>query len=721
MTASVIQYRKDSDDIVTLILDAPNQSANLVDDHFRQSLSEIINRLEQEENLAGVVITSAKSTFMAGADLSMIVTITPEQADEFMEFVTQFKKSLRRLETLKVPVAAAINGTALGGGFELCLACHARFVIDDARIQLGLPEVSLGLLPGGGGVVRLTRLLGLEKAAPLLLEGKKLRPQEAKQMGIINEVVSAEELLVKAKAWCLANANVQQPWDRRDFNVPGGVPSNPKLAQMIAVMPAMLSAKTKGCYPAPEAIMSAAVEGLQVDFDSACLIESRYFVKLVTSPIAKNMINTFFFQLHEINKGLGRPAIEERFSAKKVGLLGAGMMGAGIAYTCAMRGIQVILKDTSLEKAQQGKAYSEKLLAKQLSRGQITESQKDEILARIYPTDIMADLAGCDLVVEAVFEDKKLKAEVSSAAEQQLSDTAIFASNTSSLPITGLAKAVTRPHNFIGLHFFSPVDRMPLVEIICGKQTSAETLAKAFDFVQQIKKTPIVVNDSRGFFTTRVIGTYLMEGVGMLEEGVHPASIEIAAAKAGFPVGPLAIIDELTLSLSRKVSVDTARDLAEEGKVYHLPPGESVLNKMLDEFKRLGKSTGAGFYQYPAQGDYPAQGKKYLWPGLLEHFVKAGVNPPLEDLKERLLFIQALETLKCFDEGVIESVAYANIGSIMGIGFPAWTGGVIQLIKQYGLETFMARCQQLADRYGPRFLAPEWLGDVEKRRKLLSF
>ncbi len=715
MTASVIQYRKDSDNIVTLILDAPNQSANLLDIHFQTSLSDIVDKIEQETLLAGVVITSAKSTFMAGADLSMILNITQENAEEFMAFVTQFKKVLRRLETLKVPVVAAINGTVLGGGLELCLACHARFVVDDARVQLGLPEVSLGLLPGGGGIVRLTRLLGLEKSAPLLLEGKKLNPQEAKQLGIVHEVISAEELLSRAKSWCLANPHVQQPWDQKDFKIPGGVPSNPKLAQMIAVMPAMLIAKTKGCYPAPEAIMSAAVEGLQMDFESACLIESRYFVQLVTSQVAKNMINTLFFQIQEINRGAGRPAVAEKWIVKKVGLLGAGMMGAGIAYACAVRGIQVILKDTSLEKSEFGKSYSEKLLAKKISRGQMSIAQKDEILARIYPTDMMADLSDCDLVVEAVFEDKKLKAEVSSVAEQQLSENAIFASNTSSLPITGLAEAVTRPKNFIGLHFFSPVDKMPLVEIICGQQTSMETLAKAFDFVQQIKKTPIVVNDNRGFFTTRVIGTYLMEGVGMLEEGIHPASIERAAAKAGFPVGALAIIDELTLSLSQKVSMDTARDLAAEGKLYHLPPGESVLHRMLDEFKRLGKSTGAGFYEYPAQG------KKYLWPGLVEHFVKAEVNPPLEDLIERLLFIQTLEALKCFDEGVIESVAYANVGSIMGIGYPAWTGGVMQYLRQYGLSEFIRRCAELAGRYGARFTAPAWLSDVSRRQALLGF
>ena len=699
--SEAIRYEKDSDNIVLLTLDDPDQSANTMNDAYKTSMEKVLTRLEGEEGLAGVVITSAKKTFFAGGDLNTLIKVQPEHADEFMAEVTSIKGQLRRLELLKVPVVAAINGAALGGGFEICLACNYRIAIDNPNIKLGLPEVTLGLLPGAGGVVRMTRMLGIEKASPFLLEGKQVNPKKAMAAGMINELAADQnELIAKAKAWCSENKYAKQPWDTANYKVPGGTPSSPKLAPMLAVMPAMLSKKTKGCYPAPEAIMSVAVESLQVDFDTANKIESRYFTKLATGKISKNMITAFFFQLQEINKGASRPSAIEKNPTKKVGILGAGMMGAGIAYVSAMSGIEVVLKDVSLENAEKGKLYAEALLKKRLSRGQISKDKLESILSMITPTGDASDLAGCDLVIEAVFEDRKLKALVTKEAEIEMLQTGVMASNTSTLPITGLAEASIRPSNFIGLHFFSPVDKMPLVEIICGNDTSDEALAKAFDYVAQIKKTPIVVNDSRGFFTSRVFGHFIMEGVGMLGEGLNPASIEMAAARAGFPIGTLAILDELSLELTRKLMLQTKTDYEAEGKTYVAHPAEAVIERLI-ELGRSGKSvSNAGFY------DYPETGKKMLWPGLNKEFGKNGKEIPFEDMQERLLFIQAIDAVRCLDENVLTSIADANIGSIMGIGFPPWTGGVIQYINQYGLQEFVQRAEALAASYGERFIPP---------------
>jgi len=708
--SEAIRYEKDSDNIVVLTMDMPGQSANTMNEKYKVSMDECIDRLEQEEALAGVVITSAKSTFFAGGDLNDLVKATPEVAQEFMDSVTAIKAQLRRLELLKAPVVAAINGAALGGGYEICLACNHRVAINNPKTKIGLPEVTLGLLPGGGGVVRLTRLLGLEAAAPFLLEGKQVNPEKALQAGLIHELAeSAEEMLAKAKAWCKSNAGVMQPWDTRGYKVPGGTPSNPALAMKLPMIPAMLKNKTKGCYPAPEAILSTAVESLQVDVDTAFKIEGRYFTSLATGPISTNMIKAFFFQLQQISKGSSRPKGIDQYTTKQVGILGAGMMGAGIAYSSATSGISVVLKDISEEAAAKGKAYSEKLLTKRVSRGQMSQEKADAVLALIKPTANAEDLQGCDLVIEAVFEKQELKAAVTQEAEAQMLASGIMASNTSSLPITGLAHASCRPANFIGLHFFSPVDKMPLVEIICGKETSDETLAKALDYVLQIRKTPIVVNDSRGFFTTRVIGTFVNEGLGMLGEGLSAASIEMAAAKAGFPIGTLAISDELNLQTMRNIRLATAAALKEEGKALPKSASDDIIDRMLDQYDRGGKLAGKGFY------DYPQSGKKSLWPGLVEHFGAGSKEIPFKDMEERFLFVQALEAVRCMDEGVIESIADANIGSIMGIGFPPWTGGVIQYINQYGLRQFVERAQDLTNKYGDRFTPPSSL--VEKAEK----
>ena len=705
--SQAIRYEAGADGIVLLTLDMPGQSANTMNATYRAAMAETLERLEAErEQIAGVILTSAKKTFFAGGDLNELVAVTRADAEPFFRMVQLLKQQLRRLETLGKPVVAAINGSALGGGWEICLACQHRIALDAPDVQLGLPEVTLGLLPGGGGIVRTVRLLGIEKALPFLLEGKKLRPREALKAGLLHEVVgSREALLSQARTWILANPEATQPWDAKGYKLPGGTPSHPGVAQMLAIAPAMLQDKTKGCFPAPEKILCAAVEGAQVDFATAELIETRYFTELATGQVAKNMIGTFWFQLNEINAGRSRPSAPERRQVGKVGVLGAGMMGAGIAYVSAAAGVEVVLKDVSVEAAERGKAYSAGLLDKKLCRGHLTADEREAFLARIRTTNDEADFVGCDLVIEAVFENRELKGRVTAAAEAAALPDAVIASNTSTLPITGLARAVQHPERFVGLHFFSPVDKMPLVEIIRGEQTSDETLARAFDFVQQIRKTPIVVNDSRGFFTSRVFGTYTNEGLAMLGEGVSAAMIENQARQAGMPVGPLAVSDEVSLSLMAHIRAQTRADLAEEGKSIPEHPAFVVIDAMLECHQRPGKAAGGGFY------DYPAGGKKQLWPGLKVAFAESAQQPEAQEVRDRLLFIQAIETVRCLEEGVLTSVADANIGSVFGIGFAAWSGGALQFINQYGVARFVARARELAERHGERFAPPSLLLD----------
>ena len=700
-----IRYEKGQDQIVVLTLDMPGQSANTMNAAYREAMAATVARLEAEkDSIAGVIITSAKKTFFAGGDLNELIKVDKAHAKEFYASVRVLKAQLRRLETLGKPVVAAINGAALGGGWEICLACHYRVALDDKSVQLGLPEVTLGLLPGGGGVVRMVRLLGLEKALPYLLEGKKIRPQQALQTGLINELaVDRTELLAKSRAWILANPQARQPWDNKAYQIPGGTPSNPKVAQMLAIAPSILRSKTNGCFPAPEKILCAAVEGAQVDFDTAHLIETRYFTELVTGQVAKNMIGTFWFQLNQINAGSSRPQGFAPYVTRKVGVLGAGMMGAGIAYASACAGIDVVLKDIDLAAAEKGKAHSAALLDKKVSRGQLTAEQRENTLARIHPTQDDADLAGCDLIIEAVFEDRELKARVSAAAQRVVGADAVIASNTSTLPISGLATAVPDQGKFIGLHFFSPVDKMPLVEIIKGAHTSDETLARGFDFVLQINKTPIVVNDSRGFFTSRVFGTFTNEGIAMLGEGVAAPMIETEARKAGMPVGPLAVSDEVSLSLMSHIRQQTVKDLQAEGKAVPTHPATAVIDLLVNEYKRMGKAAGGGFYEYPAGG------QKHLWPELKSRFEQPGQQISPQDIRDRLLFIQAIETVRCVEEGVLMSTADANVGSIFGIGFAAWSGGALQFINQYGLNDFIARARYLAEQYGDRFTPPALL------------
>jgi 3-hydroxyacyl-CoA dehydrogenase/enoyl-CoA hydratase/3-hydroxybutyryl-CoA epimerase len=724
LRGNTIKWERGEDGIVVLTLDDPNQSANTMNRDYAESMSATIERLEGErDSIRGVVIASAKKTFFAGGDLGELRAAGKDDAPQIAEMVRAGKAQLRRLETLGKPVVAAINGAALGGGLEICLASHHRVALDDPKVKLGFPEVKLGLLPGAGGVVRSVRMFGIVDALmKLLMQGQEVRPAQALEMGLVDELVgSREELVPAAKAWIEAQPAEEptvQPWDVKGYKIPGGTPSNPKLAQNLPAFPANLRKQLKGAnYPAPHHIMAAAVEGAQVDFDAAIEIEGRYFVDLVTSQVAKNMIQAFFFDLQQVNGDRNRPEGIEPFRPQKVVVLGAGMMGAAISYVCAKAGIEVVLKDVSLEAAEKGRSYSQGLLEKAISRGRSTQEKADALLARITATDDPTAAAGADLVIEAVFEDPAVKAQVFAEIEPHLAPDALLASNTSTLPITQLAEGVTRPEEFIGLHFFSPVDKMPLLEIIKGERTSEETLYRALDVAKLIGKVPIVVNDSRGFFTSRVIGTFINEGVGMLLEGIPPASIEQASGQAGYPAPVLQLSDELNLNLAKKIRDATKAAVEAEGATFEDRPSFRVVDRML-EAGRGGKLAGAGYYDYE-------EGKRVgLWKGLAEMFppIEDPSSISLKDLEERMLFAEALETVKCLDEGVIESVADANIGSILGIGFPGWTGGVLQYVNGYegGVAGFVARARELAARYGERFEPPASLAEKAERGETYS-
>jgi 3-hydroxyacyl-CoA dehydrogenase / enoyl-CoA hydratase / 3-hydroxybutyryl-CoA epimerase len=689
--------------IATLTFDEPGSPVNTMCEAWQADLTKAVAQLVTDrDRFQGVVLASAKTTFFAGADLKGVMRLKASDSGPAFTGIELVKKNFRTLETLGKPVVSCLNGTALGGGWELALVGHHRIAVNDAKIQFGLPEVTLGLLPGATGVTKMTRLLGLLGAQPFLVEGKLFGPREAHEMGLVHELVSdAAKLRPAALAWIAAHhadpSAAQHPWDAKDYRMPGGTAANPKIASALSVAPAMLKKQTRGLYPAPEAILACMVEGSIVDYETALRIESRYLVKLLVGSNAKAMINTFFFNLNSIKSGQSRPGQSARFKPGRVGVLGAGMMGAGIAYAQASRGVATVLKDVSLERAEQGKAYSVKVTQPRVDKGRLSAQDQAALLARITPTDKAADLQGCDMIIEAVFENRELKAKVTQEAEAMLAPGGFFASNTSTLPISGLAKASAKPEKFIGIHFFSPVDKMRLVEIIRGKATDDETVARAFDYVQAIGKTPIVVNDSRGFFTSRVFGTFVMEGAAMLGEGIPAPVIEQGGLQAGMPVGPLAVIDETSLTLSVHVLDQTRADLAAEGQAFVATPGQQLIERMVKEYKRGGRAAGGGFY------DYPVGARKQLWAQLKPLFEKPGQAWDLQEVKDRLLYRQAVETARCLSENVLTNVADANVGSIFGIGFPAWTGGAMQFIYGQGLDAFERRCAQLAERHGDGF------------------
>uniref|UniRef100_UPI0035DCE75F 3-hydroxyacyl-CoA dehydrogenase NAD-binding domain-containing protein n=2 Tax=Janibacter limosus TaxID=53458 RepID=UPI0035DCE75F len=707
----MIRYERDDEGIVTLTMDDPDAGANTMNETYKVAMGETIDRLEAErDDITGVVLTSAKKTFFAGGNLTDLQSVTQETAGEFFEEIEGIKSQLRRPEQLGKPVVAAINGAALGGGPEIALATHHRIAVDDPKVKLGLPEVSLGLLPGGGGVTRLVRMLGIREALMgWLLQGQQRTPAAALDKGVVDQLVATrEELVPAAKQWIREHKDDEtaavKPWDVKGYRIPGGTPSVPKFAMNLPAFPANLRKTLKGApTKSPRAIMSAAVEGSQVDFDTASRIESRYITELAAGRESTAMIRAFFFDMQTINSGKLRPAGVEKRPVAKIGVIGAGMMGAGIAYSAAMSGIEVILKDVTEEGAAKGKSYSEKLPAKRVERGKMDRAKADAVLARITPSVDVADPAGVDAVIEAVFEDYDLKKKVFAEIEAVVGPETLLCSNTSTLPITSLRGFSTRPKDFIGLHFFSPVDKMQLVEIIRGEQTGDEAAARAIDIVQQIRKIPIVVGDGRGFYTSRVFGTLILEGATALAEGIDPQFVERAATQAGFPAPPLAMLDEVSLTLTQHIRAEADKAAAAEGKTLPKGPGEQLIDTMV-ELGRKGRASGAGLY------DYPADGPKVLWPELRERWGK-GTEIPFEDLQDRYLFIMALETAGCFEDGVLTDAVSANIGGIFGIGFPPHTGGPATFMTNYegGSAGFVARANELADTYGERFRPSAWL------------
>ncbi|MES2992128.1 MAG: 3-hydroxyacyl-CoA dehydrogenase NAD-binding domain-containing protein [Pseudomonadota bacterium] len=705
-----LRYELADDGIATITFDELGSAVNTMKLQWQHDLAEATDCLvRDEEKIKGVLLASAKTTFFAGAELKGVLKLKAEDAATGFAQIEGLKRSFRRIETLGRPVVALLNGAALGGGWEVALVGHARFALDDRKIQFGMPEVSLGLIPGATGITKTVRLLGLMAAQPYLLEGKLFGPREALELGLVDGLGdSMDSLRAQALAWIADHPDATQPWDRKDYGMPGGTPSNPKIATGLVVAPAMLSQKTRGLYPAAQAILEAMVEGAMVDYDTATRIESRKLAKTMVTQTTKNMVTAFFFDMNAIRSGKSRPRDVPKWKPSKIGVLGAGMMGAGIAHAAASRGIPCVLKDVDADKARAGFEAVRKVTAPAVAKGRMTEAQQGQLLNLITPTGDANDLRGCDLIIEAVFEQRDLKAAVTREAEPMLARGGVFASNTSTLPISGLASTSARPQKFVGLHFFSPVHKMKLVEIIRGAQTDDETVARAFDVVTALGKLPIVVNDSRGFFTSRVFGTFVMEGATMLAEGVPAPLIEHAALAAGMPVGPLAVLDETSLALSVHVLDQTRADLAAEGRAYEAGAGELLVERMVKELQRAGRAAGGGFY------DYPKGAPKRLWPELRALFEKPSDTPrSIDALKQRLLYRQSIETARCLTEGVLTSTFEANIGSIFGIGFPAWTGGAMQFIEAEGRETFIANAATLAAQHGPRFaLAPEVIARI---------
>lgn len=707
---------KDADGIVLITWDSPGKSMNVIDQSVMEELNELIDTVSSDESIKGAVITSGKKAFGAGADLTMLQGMLGEYAtmkaqDEdkaarmLVDGASSMNTTLRKLETGGKPWVAALNGTALGGCLEIALACHARVSADNDSITFGLPEIKVGLLPGGGGTQRIPRLVNPQDAVTMLLQGKNQRPKKAKQLGFINEVVPADDVIETSKQLIRDGLKPIAPWDVKGFKAPISIWS-PQGVQMISAGNAIMHRETYGNYPAATNIMKCVYEGLQVPFDLAIKIETRYFANVMTTPEARAMIRSLFINMQELNKGARRPDVPAN-TIKKVGVLGAGLMGAGIAYVTAKAGMEVVLIDRDQEYAEKGKAYSANILDKAISRKHSTPEKKDALLSLITPSTDYALLDECDLVVEAVFEEKGVKKDVTEKAEAVMGKSAIFASNTSTIPITDLAKASSRAENFIGIHFFSPVDKMLLVEIIMGKKTGDAALAMAVDYVLAIKKTPIVVNDSRGFYVNRCVGRYMSEAWSMLIEGVPAPMIDTVAKMAGMPIGPLQLNDEVAIDLSQKVLKQTAADLG-DGAVDLAQV--DLINTMIDKHGRLGKKAGKGFYDYPAK---PA--KKHLWPELKELYPQQNADDvSVQDIKDRYLYTIAMEAARTVQEGVVTDIREADVGAILGFGFAPFTGGPLTFIDEIGLVNFQKRARQLAKQYGDHFKPIKLINQMAK-------
>jgi len=701
-----------SDGIAILEIDVKDRPMNVITSDFAKELAERVEQVTTDEKIIGAIITSSKNDFMAGADLkSMLPSLMKlSNASEMVDAVVQSNGVSRNIETCGKPFVAAINGTALGGGLEICLACHYRIAIDRPDAVLGLPEVLVGLLPGGGGTQRLPRMIGVQNALELMTQGKHIKPAVAKSMGIVDELSSKEDLIGKAKQWIIDVGDPVKPWDKKGFKVPGGFdPNTTSTIQVFSIVNAMVAKNTNHNYPAPISIVSSVYEGCQVPIDTGLRIESKYFVKLLRDPVAGNMIRSLFINKQSADKLRARPKDVEKSKVTNLGMLGAGMMGSGIALVSAQAGINVVLLDSTIESATKGKKYTEKYLEKSIALKKMTSEKAKVIIDRIQVTTDFNDLKDCDLIIEAVFENREIKADVTQKTEKVIADSVIFASNTSTLPITGLAKASSRPKSFIGMHFFSPVERMPLVEIIMGEESSDEALAKSLDYIQQIRKTPMVINDSRGFFTSRVFSQACNEANEMLREGVLPALIENGARQAGYPVGPLAVQDETSIELGHKIHVQTIEDIGDE---YKPQSAVDVAEKMY-ELGRLGKKYRKGFYEYPDDGP------KKIWSGLAEAFPVSQTQPDLQLIKDRLMTIQSLDAYRCLEENVLTSPDDGDIGSIFGWGFPPWSGGVFSYIDTVGIKAFVERCDDFHKRFGERFKVPDSLR--ERANKNESF
>jgi 3-hydroxyacyl-CoA dehydrogenase/enoyl-CoA hydratase/3-hydroxybutyryl-CoA epimerase len=710
MNLETFKFDVDADGIALATFDVPGRSMNTLTAKAVQDLAAIADEVGSNAAIKGLVITSGKTSgFCAGADLGELgggsggggAKGDPEaQLKAAFDRSFQMNKILRNLETCKKPVAAAINGLALGGGLEVTLACHYRVVANDnPKLQLGLPEAKVGLMPGAGGTQRLPRLIGAQAAAPFLLQGESMKADQAKSLGVVHELAPTAELVTRAKAWVKANPNAKAPWDDPKFKIPGGGPNSPGGLPVFTFGNAMLAKQTWLNYPAQKHIMSAVYEGLAVPMDAALRIESRFFVKTLMTPEAKGMIRSLFLSMQDLSKGASRPAGYPKYEIKKAVVIGAGLMGAGIAYVQAKAGIETILLDVSQESADKGKDYSRKIVEKDISRGKTTKEKGEALLALITPSTDYTLAKGADIVVEAVFENPELKAKVTKEIEQHLAPSGVMGTNTSTLPITGLAKASARPANFIGIHFFSPVERMGLVEIIKGKETSEETLAKTMDYVLAIKKTPVAVNDFRGFYTSRVFGTYPEEGLTMLSEGIAPAIIENVGRMSGMPMGPLEVSDSVGIDTMLKIGRESAKVA---GRSYEQNPTGDVVAWIVEAQNRVGRKAGKGFYDYNEQGKpsrlYPDIGKKIE--------VKVKDCPPAlkTELTKRFLYRQCVEVARCFEEGVILDARDADIGSILAWGFAPYSGGVCSFMDlKVGIKTFVEECDRLAEAYGERF------------------